>query len=84
LVSFSRGLGVEGRAHGIRVTTIIPGGMRTHFFDRFKDQGIPMPDPENLQEPATVAAAILYAVQVPPESNVQELLITPVNETSWP
>jgi NAD(P)-dependent dehydrogenase (short-subunit alcohol dehydrogenase family) len=84
LVGFSRGLGVEGRAHGIHVTTIIPGGMRTHFFDRFKDQGIPMPDPENLQDPATVAAAILYAVQVPPESSVQELMITPVNETSWP
>jgi NAD(P)-dependent dehydrogenase (short-subunit alcohol dehydrogenase family) len=84
LIGFSRGLGVEGRAHGIRVTTIIPGGMRTHFFDRFKDQGIPMPDPANLQDPATVAAAILYAVQVPPESNVQELMITPVNETSWP
>ena len=84
LIGFSRGLGVEGRAHGIRVTTIIPGGMRTHFFDRFNDQGIPMPDPANLQDPATVAAAILYAVQAPPESNVQELMITPVNETSWP
>jgi NAD(P)-dependent dehydrogenase (short-subunit alcohol dehydrogenase family) len=84
LVAFSRGLGVEGRTHGIRVTTIIPGGMRTHFFDRFKEQGIPMPDPENLQDPATVAAAILYAVQVPSASNVQEMLITPVNEMSWP
>jgi NAD(P)-dependent dehydrogenase (short-subunit alcohol dehydrogenase family) len=84
LMSFSRGLGVEGRQHGIRVTTIIPGGMRTHFFDRFKEQGIPMPDPENLQDPATVASAILYAVQVPPQSNIQEVLITPVNETSWP
>jgi NAD(P)-dependent dehydrogenase (short-subunit alcohol dehydrogenase family) len=84
LIGFSRGLGVEGRANGIRVTTIIPGGMRTHFFDRFKDQGIPMPAPENLQDPATVAATILYAVQVPSGSNIQELLITPVNETSWP
>jgi NAD(P)-dependent dehydrogenase (short-subunit alcohol dehydrogenase family) len=35
LRGFSRALGVEGRASGIRVTTIIPGGMRTHFFDRF-------------------------------------------------
>lgn len=43
LVGFSRGLGVEGRVDGIRVTTIIPGGMRTHFFDRFAEQGIPMP-----------------------------------------
>ncbi len=84
MIGFSRGLGVEGREAGIRVTTIIPGGMRTHFFDRFKVQGIPMPDPENLQDPAIVADAIVYAVQVSPESAVQELMITPVNETSWP
>src|SRR5207244_9461221 len=54
LVGFSRGLGVEGRADGIRVTTIIPGGMRTHFFDRFTEQGIPMPEQQNLQDPANV------------------------------
>jgi NAD(P)-dependent dehydrogenase (short-subunit alcohol dehydrogenase family) len=84
LMGLGRGLGVEGRGAGIRVTTIIPGGMRTHFFDRFKEQGIPMPDPEKLQEPATVANAIVFALQVPPESSVQELLITPLDETSWP
>ncbi|HEX4204018.1 MAG TPA: SDR family oxidoreductase [Ktedonobacteraceae bacterium] len=84
IIGFSRGLSVEGREAGIRVTTIIPGGMRTHFFDRFQDQGIPMPDPEKLQDPATVAQSILYAVQVPVESAVQELLITPVDESSWP
>ncbi|HEV2108560.1 MAG TPA: SDR family oxidoreductase, partial [Thermomicrobiales bacterium] len=44
LVGFGRGLGVEGRSDNIRVTTIIPGGMRTHFFDRFVEQGIPLPD----------------------------------------
>ncbi|MDP9382420.1 MAG: SDR family oxidoreductase [Chloroflexota bacterium] len=84
LIGFSRGLGVEGRAEGIRVTTVIPGGMRTHFFDRFAEQGIPMPDQENLQEPSTVADAILYAVRVPRESALQELILTPINETSWP
>lgn len=84
LVGFSRGLGVEGRPFGIRVTTIIPGGMRTHFFDRFAEQGIPMPQDENLQDPANVAAAILFAVQMPPDSALQELIITPVTETSWP
>lgn len=84
LTGFSRGLGVEGREAGIRVTTIIPGGMQTHFFDRFKEQGIPMPDPAKLQDPTNVANAIVFAVQVPQESSVQELIITPVNETSWP
>ena len=84
LVGFSRGLGVEGRPDGIRVTTIIPGGMRTHFFDRFQEQGIPMPQLENLQDPANVAAAIVFAAQVPPESSLQEMIITPLTETSWP
>jgi NAD(P)-dependent dehydrogenase (short-subunit alcohol dehydrogenase family) len=84
LVGFSRGLGVEGRADGIRVTTIIPGGMRTHFFDRFTEQGIPMPDQQNLQDPANVADVIVFAAQVPPESALQEVIITPLTETSWP
>ena len=84
LRGFSRALGVEGRPHGIRVTTIIPGGMRTHFFDRFVEQGIPMPEEQNLQDPATVADAIVYAAMMSPESALQEMIITPVTETSWP
>jgi len=84
LVGFSRGLGGRGRIKRIRITTIIPGGMRTHFFDRFAEQGIPMPDEQNLQDPANVAQVIVFAAQVPPESALQEVIITPVTETSWP
>ena len=84
LVGFSRGLGVEGRPYGIRVTTIIPGGMRTHFFDRFPEQGIPMPDEKNLQDPANVAESIVFAVRMPAQSAVQEIIVTPLTETSWP
>ncbi len=84
LVGFSRGLGVEGRPHGIRVTTIIPAGMRTHWFDRFPEQGIPMPDEKDLQDPANVAETIVFAVRMPVQSVVQELIVTPLTETSWP
>jgi NAD(P)-dependent dehydrogenase (short-subunit alcohol dehydrogenase family) len=84
LVGFSRGLGVEGRADNIRVTTIIPGGMRTHWFDHFPEQSIPLPDESNLQDPANVAEAILFAVRMPPQSAVQEIIVTPLTETSWP
>lgn len=84
IVGFGRGLGVEGRPHGIRVTTVIPGGMRTHFFDRFVDQGIPMPDEANLQDPANVAQTMLFAVNMPPGSTLQEVIVTPPTETSWP
>jgi NAD(P)-dependent dehydrogenase (short-subunit alcohol dehydrogenase family) len=84
LLGFSRGLGVEGRADGIRVTTIIPGGMNTHWFDSFPEQGIPLPDQRNLQDPGNVADAIAYAVTLPRGSVVQEMLVTPLSETSWP
>ncbi len=84
LVGFSRGLGVEGRGDGIRVTTVIPGGMQTHFFDRFVEQGIPLPDPDGLQDPAAVAETILFAVSMPPGSVMQEVVVTHPHETSWP
>lgn len=84
LVGFGRGIGVEGRPDHIKVTTVIPGGMKTHWFDRFPEQGIPLPDEAHLQDSATVAAAILFATQLPPESVLQELILTPLTETSWP
>lgn len=84
IVGFGRALGVEGRPDNIRVTTIIPGGMRTHFFDRFEAQGIPMPDMEKLQDPANVAETIMFAVRMPLQSALQEVIVTPLNETSWP
>jgi hypothetical protein len=43
-----------------------------------------MPDERNLQDPGTVADAILYAVSLPRGSVMQEMLITPLTETSWP
>lgn len=84
LIGFGRGLSVEGREDNIKVTTLIPGGMRTHFFDRFEAQGIPMPDPDDLQDPADVARTILFVVRVPGHSVIQELLMTPLDEPSWP
>jgi NAD(P)-dependent dehydrogenase (short-subunit alcohol dehydrogenase family) len=84
LVGFSRGLGVEGRPYNIRVTTIVPGGMKTHFFDRFAEQGIPMPPEEDLQDPANVAEAIVFAASMPRHSVVQEIMVTPLTESSWP
>lgn len=84
VIGFSRALGVDCRPYNIRVTTIIPGGMRTHFFDRFAEQGIPLPDEKDLQDPANVAEMILCAARMPAESAVQEVIVTPINEPSWP
>jgi NAD(P)-dependent dehydrogenase (short-subunit alcohol dehydrogenase family) len=84
VLGLGRALSIEGRQDGISVLNVIPGGMRTGFFERFKEQGIPLPDPMHLQDPADVARAIVYAVGLPPTSVIQELVITPPNEPSWP
>jgi NAD(P)-dependent dehydrogenase (short-subunit alcohol dehydrogenase family) len=84
MIGLSRALNLEGRPENIRVTTVIPGGMRTHFFDRFAAQGIPAPDESLLQDPANVARAILFAAQMPRGSDLQELVITSPHEPGWP
>lgn len=84
LLGLGRAMNLEGRQDNIRVTTVIPGGMRTHFFDRFADQGIPAPDDSVLQDPANVASAILFAARMPRGSDLQELVITSPNEPGWP
>lgn len=82
LVGFTRAIGTEGRPHNIRATVVIPGGMRTGFFDR---PDLPIkPDPAHLNDPAQVAGAIVFILAQPPESVIQELLVTPLSETSWP
>ena len=79
-----RGLGqalfADLRRDGIRVTTVIAGGMRTPFIlDRFPD--VPL---DVLQDPANVASSIRFCLSMPPETVVAEILVLPLNETSWP
>ncbi|MCL5962617.1 MAG: SDR family oxidoreductase [Chloroflexi bacterium] len=80
LIGLTRALGVEGRPHNILATLIVPGGMRTSFFDRLEEK----PDPNNLQDPHAVASMILHILSSPEGSVVQEAIITPLTETSWP
>jgi NAD(P)-dependent dehydrogenase (short-subunit alcohol dehydrogenase family) len=82
LVGFTRALGTEGRDHNVRATTIIPGGMQTEFFDR-PDLAI-KPDSKNLNDPANVARVIAFTLGQPAASVVQEIIVTPLTETSWP
>lgn len=80
LLGFTRALGVEGRPYRIKATALVPGGMRTHFFDRLD----PPPDVSNLQDPDNVARVILFVLSQPAECAVQEVIVTPLTETSWP
>jgi NAD(P)-dependent dehydrogenase (short-subunit alcohol dehydrogenase family) len=80
LLGLSHALHAELRPHGIRVTAVIAGGMRTPFLlDRFPDL-----DPDKLQDPAIVADAIRSVLLLPPSSVVAELTVLPMQETSWP
>ena len=80
LLGFTRAIGVEGRPHRIKATALVPGGMLTHFFDRLD----PPPDPANLQDPVNVARVILFVLAQPEETAIQEVIVTPLTETSWP
>jgi NAD(P)-dependent dehydrogenase (short-subunit alcohol dehydrogenase family) len=73
-------LHAEGRKRGVRAMAVVAGGMRTNFF-RTLD---PPPDPATLQPPENVANTILFMVCQPPETVIHEVIVTPVNETSYP
>jgi NAD(P)-dependent dehydrogenase (short-subunit alcohol dehydrogenase family) len=80
LLGFSHALHAELRPHGIKVTAVVAGGMRTPFLlERFPDI-----DPATLQEPAAVAAAIRDVLCLPGDSVIPELTVLPMRETSWP
>jgi NAD(P)-dependent dehydrogenase (short-subunit alcohol dehydrogenase family) len=80
LVGLSQALYAELRSQGIRVTTVIVGGMKTPFLlDRFKDL-----DQSKLQDPANVAEAVRFALTMARESIVAEISVLPLQEASWP
>lgn len=80
LLGLSYALHAEFRAHEVRVTAVIAGGMRTPFLlERFPDL-----DPSKLQDPRDVARAVRFALSQPRESVIAEITVLPLQETSWP
>ena len=82
IVGFSRALAVE-TAGRVGVTMLVPGGMRTAFFDARDPQYQPGAD-AMLNDPADVAAAILFALRQPPGVELREMVVAPAVEPSWP
>lgn len=82
VLGFSRALAAETKGQ-IGVTTLVPAGMSTAFFDDRDEQYKPGPDAE-LNDPAAVADAVLFALNQPPGCEVRELVICHENEPSWP
>ncbi|WP_372446724.1 SDR family oxidoreductase [Microbispora oryzae] len=82
VVGFTRALAAE-LAGDVGVTLLIPGGMRTGFFDDRDEQYKPGPDAQ-LNQPEDVAATILFALRQPRGCEVRELVVCASAETSWP
>lgn len=82
VVGFTRALAVE-LAGKVGVTLLIPGGMRTSFFDGRPEQYRPAPDAD-LADPADIAEVVLGVLRRPATCQVRELVVTPAQEPSWP
>lgn len=82
VVGFTRALALE-TAGRIGVTLLVPGGMRTHFFDGRDARYQPPPDAP-LADPAEMAAAVVFALQRPRGVELRELVVCVSQETSWP
>lgn len=80
LLGFSHALHVEARPHKVKVTAVIAGGMQTPFIlDRFPDTPL-----DKLQDPKNVADTIRYVLCQPEGTVIPEVMVIPMQETSWP
>jgi len=82
VLGFSQALAAETGGE-IGVTTLIPGGMKTRFFDDRAEQYKPRDD-SRLNDPANVAQAVLFALSQPASCEIRELIICHQEEDSWP
>jgi NAD(P)-dependent dehydrogenase (short-subunit alcohol dehydrogenase family) len=82
VVGFTRALAAE-TAGRVGVTLLIPGGMRTDFFDGRPEQYKPGPD-ARLAEPWEIAQAVVFALGRPAGVELRELVMAADTEPSWP
>jgi NAD(P)-dependent dehydrogenase (short-subunit alcohol dehydrogenase family) len=82
IVGFTRALAAE-LAGRIGVTLLVPGGMKTAFFDDREPRYKPGPDAK-LNDPDHVAEAVLFALNAARGCEIRELVVCPSEETSWP
>lgn len=82
VVGFTRSLAAE-LAGRVGVTLLIPGGMRTAFFDAREPQYRPGPD-AILNDPTDTAAAVMFALTQPAGCAIRELVVCAEQESSYP
>lgn len=67
----------EERAHGVRVTTVYPGRTATPMQEKVHQQEGAHYDASQWIEPASIATAILAAIDLPHDADLTELTIRP-------
>jgi NAD(P)-dependent dehydrogenase (short-subunit alcohol dehydrogenase family) len=82
VVGFTRALAAES-GNKVGVTMLIPGGMKTHFFDDRPEEFKPAPD-QQLNDPEDVARSVVFALRQPVGCELRELVVVPATEPSWP
>lgn len=88
LTGFTQALAAEGKAYGIRVCILYPGGMATHWgaWSSTERQARPaeaLPVTKALP-PAEVASLIVWMAAAPAELVLNEVIISPLEEQGWP
>lgn len=70
LTGFSESLRLEAKDHGIRVTSVYPGGMKTSFYDNNPEK-----DTSQFMDPKYVAEQILCLLESDPSITPSELVV---------
>jgi NAD(P)-dependent dehydrogenase (short-subunit alcohol dehydrogenase family) len=81
-VGLTSALDHELREHGIRCTSVCPGGVATDFaMGRGRTPG--MPQLAGMMRPEDVAEAVLFVLTRPRTHRILEVAFRPVTEASW-
>jgi NADP-dependent 3-hydroxy acid dehydrogenase YdfG len=87
LTGLTQALAAEGAAHGIRVLSMYPGAMSTHWGSwddpSNRTERAPRPADEALS-PHAVAEYIAWLVTAPDHMVVTEAVVAPIKERGWP
>jgi NAD(P)-dependent dehydrogenase (short-subunit alcohol dehydrogenase family) len=88
LTGFTQALAVEAKSYGIRACIVYPGGMATNWgasFPTAAKPGKPEPLPATKAlPPIDVAALIVWIAAAPAGLVLNEVIVTPLEETGWP
>lgn len=77
LRAFADALRAEEAAHGVRVTSVYPGRTATPMQQRVHEQEGAEYDEARWIRPATVAAAVLHAIDLPSDATIPDLTLRP-------